>query len=134
MKTRLQLQCALLLLILSVAVASAQAVKINPATGLPDDGSPSRRIDPATGLPKSDLYDEWQKAKQLMNQGQYEESLQAFTNYFDRSRFDQDQAGKRLFSIGDWVELGRRYPQAKQALQELCDTDAQILLGGDGDF
>jgi hypothetical protein len=107
--------------------------QINPATGLPDGGK-ATPIDPATGLPQSDLYDEWQKAKKLMNQGQYEDSLQAFTNYFEQSRFDQSQAGQRLFSLIDWTELGRRYPKAKQALLDLRDTDAQKLLDGEGDF
>lgn len=134
MKTPLQI--AFVLLIFTV-VTSAQ--QINPVTGLPDDGSPSQRIDPATGLPESglpqsDLYGEWQKAKNLMNQGRYEDSLEAFTNYFEQSRFDQGHAGSRLFSIMDWVELGRRYPRAKQALIELRDTDAQKLLNGAGDF
>jgi len=112
---------------------NGKAPQINPVTGLPDDGK-AAQIDPATGLPQSDLYDEWQKAKRLMNQGQYEDSLQAFTNYFEQSRFDQGQAGQRLFSLIDWTELGRRYPKAKQALLDLCDTDAQKLLDGEGDF
>lgn len=133
MKT--QLPITLLLFIVSV-VASAQqtGVKINPATGLPDDGTPLPKIDPATGLRHSESYDEWQKAKALMTLGQYEDSLNAFRNYFERSRFDQDQAGMRLFSIMDWVELGRRYPKARKALIELRDNDANELLSGDGDF
>jgi hypothetical protein len=95
MKT--QLQTAFFLFFFSAAAVSAQhinpttglpddgkAPQINPLTGLPDDGKASQ-IDPATGLPQSNLNDEWQKAKRLMNQGQYEESLQAFTNYFEQS-------------------------------------------------
>lgn len=132
MKTKLQ--TALFLFIVSAVTASAQPVKINPATGLPDDGSPQPKIDPATGLQQSDLYDEWQKAKALMNQGHYEDSLQAFTNYFEQSRFDQGQAGLRLAALIDWSELARRYPQAKQALLDLRDADAQKLLDGKGDF
>ncbi len=85
-------------------------------------------------MQQSDFSDEWHKAKILMNQGQYEDSLDAFTNYFERSRFDPGQAGARLFSIGDWIELGRRYPEAKQALLELRDADAHKLLNDDGDF
>jgi hypothetical protein len=128
---KIQLQTAFFLLVFFAALASAQ--QINPATGLPGDGK-ATPIDPATGLPQSDLYDEWQKAKRLMNQGQYEDSLQAFTNYFEQSRFDQGQAGQHLFSLIDWTELGRRYPKAKQALLELRDTDTQKLLDGEGDF
>lgn len=130
-----QLQTVFFLFIFSVrASAQPAAVKINPATGLPDNGSPSQRIDPATGLPQSNLYDELRKARALMKQGQYEDSLGAITNYFEQSRFDPDQAGSRLFSIMDWGELGRRYPRVKQALLELRDTDSQKLLSGEGDF
>lgn len=133
MKT--QLQTIIFLFIFCVAASAQQAgVIINPATGLPDDGSGLPKIDPATGLQRSDLYDEWQKAKTLMNQGQYEDSLDALTNYFEQSRFDRDQQGSRLFSLGDWYELGRRYPKAKAALLELRDADAQKLLSDDGDF
>ena len=145
MKTHLPI--ALFLFIFFVVAASAQpaidpatglpsngkAPQINPATGLPDNGK-ATSIDPATGLMKSDLSNEWQKAKKLMDQGQYEDSLQAFTNYFEQSRYDQGQAGMRLFSLIDWADLGRRYPPAKQALLELRDTDAQKLLDGEGDF
>lgn len=125
------LQTALFLFVFSVVTVSAQ--RINPATGLPDDGSPLPKIDPATGLRESNVYELWQKAKSLMNQGQYEDSLQALQSYFERSRFDSDQAGGRLFSLLDWFELGRRYPKAKQALFQLRDADAQTLLKGEGD-
>ncbi|HTV39971.1 MAG TPA: hypothetical protein VMF08_05315 [Candidatus Sulfotelmatobacter sp.] len=133
MKTPLHI-AFLLFIFTVVALAQQTGVKINPATGLPDDGSPLPKIDPATGLPHSDLSDEWQKAKALMTLGQYQDSLNAFTNYFERSRFDQGQAGGRLFAVGDWMELGRRYPKAKQALLDLRDSDAKELLSGDGDF
>lgn len=69
-----------------------------------------------------------------MNQGQYEDSLNAFTNYFEQSRFDQGQQGLRFSSLGDWYELGRRYHKAKAALLELRDADTQKLLSDDGDF
>jgi hypothetical protein len=129
MKTHLP--TALFLFLFSLVMASAQ--QINPATGLPDDGK-ATSVDPATGMMKTDLYNEWQKAKKLMDQGQYADSLQAFTNYFEQSRYDQGQAGQRFFSLIDWADLGRRYPPAKQALLDLRDTDAQKLLDGEGDF
>lgn len=133
MKTQLQI-AFLLFIVCAMASAQQTGVTINPATGLPVNESPLSKVDPATGLPQSDLTDEWHKAKALMNQGQYEDSLNAFTNYFERSRFDPGQQGVRLFSLGDWFELGRRYPQAKQALLDLRDADAQTLLSDDGDF
>lgn len=130
----MKIRILFLLLMVSVAASAQQTgVKINPATGLPDDGTPLPKIDPATGLRHSESFDEWQKAKALMTLGQYEDSLNVFTNYFERSRFAQDQGGVRLFLITDWVKLGRVYPKARQALIDVRDSDANELLSGDGD-
>jgi hypothetical protein len=38
------------------------------------------------------------------------------------------------FLLSDWVELGRRYPKAKQALLDTRARDTQLLLAGGGDF
>jgi hypothetical protein len=72
-------------------------------------------------------------AKGLMNEGSYEESLQRYLWYFDHSRNDAGQRGVRLsFALSDWIELGRRYPKAKQALIEIRDADMQRFAAGDG--
>lgn len=133
MKTKLQ--TTMFLFIFSLVASSAQ--KINPATGLPDDGSPQPKIDPATGLPKtsSDLQKHLQDAEILMNQGQYNDALTNLVWYFNHSQFDQSQTGIRLSSaLNDWVELGRRYPRAKQALLDIKDADTKQFLGGGGYF
>jgi serine/threonine protein kinase len=72
-------------------------------------------------------------AKSLMNEGSYEEALQRYLWYFDHSRNDAGQKGVRLsFALSDWIELGRRYPKAKQALIEIREADAQKFSEGTG--
>jgi hypothetical protein len=117
---------------------------VNPVTGLPDDadtpstssatGVPQNSTNSsATGLPN--LTVALQNAVDLMNRGRYEDSLGVLTNYFEQSRSDPSQGGVRVsFALSDWVELGRRYPEAKQALLDIRDHDTQKLLNGEGYF
>ncbi len=73
-------------------------------------------------------------AKDLMEKGQYEEALQRQLWYFNHAlEYDQGQVGVRLsFALSQWMELGRRYPKAKQALIEIRDRDARALADGQG--
>ena len=77
-----------------------------------------------------------EEARNLMNQGRYEESLQHHLWYFNHAtEYDSGQSAVRLsFALSDWAELGRRYPRAKQAIVEIRDRDTQKLLDGEGDF
>jgi serine/threonine protein kinase len=73
------------------------------------------------------------EAKDLMSKGDYEEALQHYLWYFNHSRNDAGQKGVRLsFALSDWIELGRRYPKARQALIEIRDGDARELSKGRG--
>jgi serine/threonine protein kinase/tetratricopeptide (TPR) repeat protein len=83
---------------------------------------------------KPDVNKIWNDAKDLMEQGQYEEALQRHLWYFNHAlEYDQGQTGVRLsFALSQWVELGRRYPKAKAALLEIRDHDAQRLASGQG--
>ena len=83
---------------------------------------------------KPDLNKIWNDAKDLMERHQYEESLQRHLWYFNHAlEYDQGQTGVRLsFALSQWVELGRRYPKAKQALIEIRDRDARRLVDGKG--
>jgi len=84
---------------------------------------------------KSDLQKTLTEAKDLMESGQYEESLRRYVWYFDHSRNDAGQKGVRLsFALSGWIELGRRYPRAKQALVEIRDGDAAAFAQGQGYF
>jgi hypothetical protein len=75
-------------------------------------------------------------AQSLTDEGSYEDALQHYLWYFDHSRSDGGQRGVRLsFALSDWIELGRRYPKAKQALIEIRDADtSQFSKGGYADL
>jgi serine/threonine protein kinase len=83
---------------------------------------------------KPDLQKILGDAKDLMNKGDYEAALQRQIWYFNHAlEYDQGQTGVRLsFALSQWVELGRRYPRAKQALLEIRDRDTQQLAAGQG--
>jgi hypothetical protein len=85
---------------------------------------------------KPDLQKILSDAKDFMTKGQYEEALQRHIWYHNHAlEYDQGQTGVRLsFALSQWVELGRRYPKAKQALIEIRDCDTQKLAGGEGYF
>lgn len=84
---------------------------------------------------KPDLQKILDAAKSLTEEGSYEEALQRYLWYFKHSRSDVGQRGVRLsFALSDWVELGRRYPKAKQALIEIRDADVQKFSKGEGYF
>ncbi len=73
------------------------------------------------------------EVKELMDQGHYEEALQREIWYFNHSRFEPGQGGVRLsFALADWIELGRRYPRAKQALMEIRDRGTHEIEAGRG--
>ncbi len=75
------------------------------------------------------------EAKNLMNQHQYEEALQRYLWHFNHAQEFGDgwQNAVRLTSeLSDWVELGRRYPKAKQALLEIRDSKTREITEGRG--
>ena len=131
--------------------------RINPATGLPADANAGNRPVDNRALvvrtdsvewhaaaemwsptlapgEKPDVSKIWNDARDLMEQGQYEEALQRHLWYFNHAlEYDPGQTGVRLsFALSQWVELGRRYPKAKLALLEIRDHDAQLLASGQG--
>jgi serine/threonine protein kinase len=73
-------------------------------------------------------------AKQLMTSRAYEESLQRYLWYYNHAmEFDAGQRGVRLsIVLSDWVELGRRYPKARQTLLEIRDQGVARFLQGNG--
>ena len=85
---------------------------------------------------KVDLQKILNDARDLMEHGQYEAALQRQLWYFNHAlEYDQGQTGVRLsFALSQWVELGRRYPKAKQALAEIRDRDTDKLSQGGGSF
>ena len=84
---------------------------------------------------KPDFANILSETRGFMEQGNYEEALQRFIWYHNHSKFDPAQAGVRnSFALSDWVELGRRYPKAMQALLEIRDADTREFSVGRGYF
>ncbi|HZV36993.1 MAG TPA: protein kinase, partial [Verrucomicrobiae bacterium] len=79
------------------------------------------------------IYDE---AKKLTDEGNYEEALQRYIWYWNNAtKYDPGQLGVRLsFVLSDWMELGRRYPKAREALQEIRDKETQEFNDGKAYF
>lgn len=115
---------------------------INPATGLPAL-APNRpvQIESATGLPLPPPGVHWpapgadidllSRARQAMNQGRFEEALQGYLSYHTNARRSETN-GPLATALADWVELGQRYPKAKQALLDLRESDARQFVDGLG--
>ena len=76
------------------------------------------------------------EAQDLAAKGQYEEALQRHIWYHNHAlEYGPSQAGVRLsFALAYWVDLGRKYPKATQALIEIRDRDRRELVEGKGDF
>jgi hypothetical protein len=76
------------------------------------------------------------EAAALMQQGRYAESLQQHL-WFHEHALESSPAlvGVRLsYALADWVELGKIYPEAMQALVAVRDRKAKALLEGKGSF
>jgi serine/threonine protein kinase len=115
----------------------AEALEESEAGRITDAPSASAETWSPTPVPggKVDLQKILQEAQDLMSQGRDEEALQRLIWYHDHSMSDPSQTGVRnSFALSYWVELGRRYPNAKQALLEIRDHDTQEFTGGRGNF
>ena len=68
----------------------------------------------------------------LRDTAQYDEALGREIWCFNHAlEYDRGMAGVRLsFALSDWVEFGRRYPKATQALIEIRDHDMQQFIEG----
>ncbi len=100
--------------------------QINPATGLP-------ATKPGELTPEGSVsagYEAAAEIKKLIFNDKYEEALErclAFHNKWKTS-------APLIPLLGDWVELGRRYPKAKAALLKIRDHDAREFAEGRGYF
>jgi predicted Ser/Thr protein kinase len=68
--------------------------------------------------------------RELTNEGRHEEALQRYLWYHKQSRIDS--TASLINALSDWVELGRRYPKAKQALLEIRDHATREFHEGRG--
>jgi hypothetical protein len=82
---------------------------------------------------KPDFLELLKETRALALDGRYEEALQRHIWYHNHSlELDPDQRGVRISSLRDWVELGRRYPKARETLLEIRDWKTRKLLDGTG--
>ncbi|QSH40541.1 hypothetical protein P0136_12735 [Lentisphaerota bacterium ZTH] len=74
--------------------------------------------------------------RQLAEQGNYSAALQKYIWYHhNATKYDPSSKWMRLsVALGLWVELGRKYPAARQALILIRNAKADELLNGKGDF
>jgi hypothetical protein len=76
------------------------------------------------------------EAQDLAAKGQYEEALQRHIWYHNHAlEYSPSQLGVRLsFALSSWIDLGRKYPKARQALIEIRDRGHREVAEGRGDF
>jgi hypothetical protein len=76
------------------------------------------------------------EARTLARQGKYEEALQKHLWFHENAlKHDQSQGGVRLsFALADWIELGKKYPKAREALVAIRDKDTKAISEGNGSF
>lgn len=83
---------------------------------------------------KPDLQKILVDARKSAENGRYEEALQRYIWFHKHAlEYDRDMRGVRLsFALWYWIELGKQYPKARQALVEIRDSDAQRFHDGHG--
>lgn len=79
----------------------------------------------------SGLFQISQAARDLTGKGFYEDALQRYLWYDENAR-KIDESGSLILVLADWVELGRRYPKAKQALLAIRDDGVKEFSEGRG--
>jgi len=125
-----------------VAATASSQPRINPANGLPVADQPSPpSLDPATGMPvvkPGTLPNEFEavhsagmtaeEVRKLIINGRYDEALQLCL-----STHDQFKTSNALGALmPQWIELGRRFPQAREALLGIRDHDLHEFSAGRG--
>lgn len=76
-----------------------------------------------------------QQARQLTREGKYAEALEKHLCYHENAlEHGRGQAGVRLsFALGDWFELGEKYPPARQAMIDIRDEKTARIRSSQGD-
>ncbi len=84
---------------------------------------------------KGPMGDPLDEARRLAEQGRFEEALQKHIWLHDHVLESQPSYyGVRLsFALADWVDLGRKYPKALEALKSIRDKKTSRLVAGEGD-
>jgi hypothetical protein len=110
------------------ATNATDAQRIDPATGMPVGGVPNAwHVDSAANA-AMDPQSTGMAVHQLIAQGQYADALQRCQSLHDQAK----TPGALMPVLFDWVELGRRYPQARAALLQIRDHEAREFAEGRG--
>ncbi|MDM5180362.1 hypothetical protein PO883_24575 [Massilia sp. DJPM01] len=73
-------------------------------------------------------------AEDAMREGRHEEALDAFIWFYQHAlEEDPSLEEMRYYLIGMWVELGKAYPKALEALRTIRSEKTDALLGGESD-
>lgn len=78
--------------------------------------------------------DRLQAAARAAREGRHAEALDEFI-WFHRNALAENpalSAVRRSFALGYWAELGKHYPAALRALEQIRDDSANAVLQGDG--
>jgi hypothetical protein len=107
------------------AVDSKQGAHIDPHTGIPvvkatGDLSPDDKVN-AGAAAHAEVYD-------MISNGHYEGALQRCLSFRARVKGNT----WLVFLLPDWIELGRRFPKAREAMIEIRDQDAREFSEGRG--
>lgn len=79
--------------------------------------------------------DDLQHIRKLTQEKKYPEALAAHQQFFEASRSTSGMSGVRLsFALYDWIDLGKVYPPAMDALNDLSAAHRKIILEGKSDF
>jgi hypothetical protein len=72
-------------------------------------------------------------ARRLAKQGDYEGALAKHVWFHDHAlSVRPSYYGVRLsYALSDWIELGKKYPKARQTLESVRDAKTSKLLAGD---
>ena len=74
-----------------------------------------------------------EQAQQFAAQGKFEEALQKHIWYHDHAlEINEAHYGVRLsFALSDWIDLGKKYPKALDALKDIRDKKTSRLVAGE---
>jgi hypothetical protein len=77
-----------------------------------------------------------EEARTLARQGKYEEALQKHLWLHENAiELQPSWSAVRLsFALGDWVELGKKYPKAREVLVAIRDKNTKAISKGNGSF
>jgi hypothetical protein len=141
MKTQIFATAVAGMFLLQAGTVSSQPARLDPATGLPEapvsppiaaravaGRSPILQSTPASDMDA--ISAAVQEVHELMVNGLYQEALQRCLAFHEQYK----SASALIPLISDWVELGRRYSEAKTALINIRDKDVQEFAAGRGYF